>query len=114
MDYRHVAGWAADAASRALVEAECRRQGVRFTVDGPAFEFHANLEKTKAIEAVIAADGRLHRFHGVPVAGGTHGGMGVADGIGAQAWRVAVGTIDDWQARYAALRQAIQVALDRH
>jgi N-acetylmuramoyl-L-alanine amidase len=90
--YRHVAGWAEDTASRKKLNDLCDKLGVESTVDGPAFEFHASLTKTKQIEALIAAEPKLHRFHGVLVAAGTHKAMGVADGIGTKTWSVTVGS----------------------
>lgn len=86
--YRLVAGWASNLAARKKVEYKCDLLGVKCVVDGPAFEFHASVEKTKQIEALIASDPALHRFHGVLVAPGTHKGMGVAKGIGMAPWSV--------------------------
>lgn len=86
--YRLVAGWASNLNARKKVEYKCDLLGVRCVVDGPAFEFHASVEKTKQIEALIASDPGLHRFHGVLVAPGTHKAMGVAKGIGEAPWSV--------------------------
>lgn len=90
VQYRLIAGWADSPAARLKVEKKCVELGVRYTADGPAFEFHASLDKTKLIEAVIAADPALHRFHGVRVEAGTHTTMGVAKGIGTRQWAVTV------------------------
>jgi hypothetical protein len=76
--YRHVAGWAETVEARQLVIDKCESLWVRHSYDGPAFEFHANLEKTKQIEAVIDPHPQLHRFHAVRVRRGTHASMGVA------------------------------------
>jgi len=88
--YRHVAGWAEDSLSRQKIVDECNSLGIRYTVDGPAWEFHAPLNKTKTVEAVVAAEPKLHRFNGVLVEAGTHSNMGVADGIGTKQWNVTV------------------------
>jgi N-acetylmuramoyl-L-alanine amidase len=89
--FRHVAGWAEDAASRKEIEDLCESLGKRATFDGPAFEFHSNLVDTKKVEAAIAANPKLHRFNGVVVASGTYVSMGIAKGIGDKPWSVTVG-----------------------
>jgi len=90
-EYRAVFGWSENAASLEILRQLAEGMYVRLVTDGPAFYAHATLEKTKALEAQIAWDKRLHRFHALPVAKHVYQLMGVADGIGEADWQVSVG-----------------------
>ena len=76
--YRYVAGWAENEVGMAKVKAVCDRLNVKFVPQYPAWCFHASLTKTKEIEAVIAAEPRLHRFHGVKVDKDAYLSIGIA------------------------------------
>lgn len=78
-DYRVGFGWAETPEALKLVESKAVVLDVLLVSDGPAFYFHANLDKTKEIEAVIAASPQLHRFHAVRVDKNAYSYMGVAD-----------------------------------
>lgn len=90
VEYRAVVGWSENAASLDILKKLADGLYVRLISDGPAFYAHASLDKCKALEAQIAWDKRLHRFHALPVAKHVYQQMGVADGIGEGEWRVVV------------------------
>lgn len=79
--YRIGVGWAKDSATMGIVAKKCADLGVKFVADGPCFYFHANLDKTKQIEAVIAATDGLYRMHAILVPQNAYTTMGVAKGL---------------------------------
>ena len=109
MDYRFVAGWAEDEAARKRVEAVIDQNGLAKVVDGPAFGFHATTSDTriKRVEAFIAADPKLHRFHGVITTKDSYTLLGVAKTPWVGPFFV-VKTVDSFKAAYDALAQKVK------
>ena len=91
-EYRVVVAWAEDKAARDKIVNRAVSLGVTYAADGPLFYAHCNLTKTKDLEALVAAEPKLHRMNAVHTAQNTAGFLGVADGIGTQPWAVQVGT----------------------
>lgn len=93
--YRVNVIWAEDAVSRKKVEDKAKALGLTYCVDGPVFIAHANTDKTKALESVVASDPKLHRFDSIPgIPKDATRYFGVADGIGLRSWLVTDGKID--------------------
>lgn len=90
--YRVVVGWSENKASLDLLKELADELGVKFVSDGPVFYVHANLAKTKILEARILWDRRLHRFNAVPTDKRAFERMGRFDGIeDGTPWKVTLG-----------------------
>lgn len=89
--YRINVMWAEDPAAMKRLTDKADALGLRYAADGPAFYCHANTDKTKALEGLVAGDPALHRMHSIPrVPQDVYTYIGVADGIGARPWKVTV------------------------
>ena len=88
LTYRVVVCWAEDLAARNVLVAKATALMVMYKVDGPLFYAHANINKCKELEAVVAANPKLHRMNSILTPKNTAGFFGVADGIGSRAWVV--------------------------
>ena len=90
--YRVVVGWSENQASLDLLAELADDLGVKFVSDGPVFYIHANLDKTKILEARILWDRRLHRFNAVPTSKQAYQRMGRFDAIeDGTPWKVSIG-----------------------
>lgn len=80
--YRIGTGWAKNKKARDAVEQKCAQLNVKCVVDGPLYQFHADLDKIKQIEFLILSNPDLYRFHAISVPQNAYRSMGVAKGIG--------------------------------